>query len=77
MQGCEEASQDGRPQDGWPQPGTRTRCRLPRCIYLRSSSSFPILPMQQVSGCALSPFEVLQPFSPLSINNKKRELIAS
>lgn len=39
---------------------------------------FPFFPIQLVSqAAALSPFEVLQPFSPLSINNKKRKLIAS
>lgn len=43
-----------------------------------SLSFFPFLPIRPVSqAAALSPFEVLQPFSPLSINNKKRKLIAS
>lgn len=45
-------------------------------VYLKWSLSLPP-DSGGLSGCTLSPFEVLQPFSPLSISNKGRKLIAS
>lgn len=47
-------------------------------VYLKWSLSLSLPPDSGgLSGCTLSSFEVLQPFSPLSISNKRRKLIAS
>lgn len=55
----------------------RVRCGLPFFLLFYIVARFSPLPPYSagLSDRALSPFEVLQPFSPLSIN-QKRKLIA-
>lgn len=76
MSGQEETSEESQAAaelEGAPLP-RRVGCGLPLFIL---NTLFSLPPDSAgLSGCALSPFEVLQPFSPLSIN-KKRKLIAS